>query len=178
MINKGKPRKTIVGLLIVAVACLMLSSCYKQYYFPVEIGELTVSPVYRLVIQNDTTQLLVFLPRDGAGEKVKEKRVPVGESFTTLLQVKKIIVGETTTREAVTGPYIDSGRLGPDTADIRYRDSRRPRDFVIDLEDDSWFGSYETGGMSPKPLPKTLMVHLTDQNLSKTKWFRDGPDHP
>ena len=178
MLNKGKPNNTMVKLFFVFMACLMLSGCYKLHYFPVEIGELTVSPAYRLEIQNDTTRLLSFLPRDGADERVEEITVSIGDSFTTLLQLKKIIVGGTTTREVVTGPYIDSGRLGPDTAYIMYNDSRRPRDFVIALESDSWFEKYESIAMNPKPLPKTLKVHLTDQNLSKPKWFRHGPDNP
>jgi hypothetical protein len=178
MLIRGNPKKTIATFLLVAAACLVLSGCYKQYYFPVEIGELTVSPVYRLEIQNDTSQALVFLPRDGADKNFKEKQIPVGDSFTTLLQIKKIVVGETTTREVVTGPYIDSGRLGPDTAYIRFEDSRRPRDFAIDLESDSWFEKYETVGWGPGPLPKTIKAQLTDQNLSKPKWFRGGPDQP
>ncbi|UCD81306.1 MAG: hypothetical protein JSW26_07740 [Desulfobacterales bacterium] len=178
MLNRKNPKKTIATFLLVAAASLVLTGCYKHYYFPVEIGELTVSPIYRLEIQNDSTQVLTFLPRDGAEEKFEEKQIAVGENFTTLLQIKKIIVGETTTREVVTGPYIDSGRLGPDTAYIRYKDARRPREFVIDLESDSWFGTYETIAKRPEPLPKTLKVHLTDQNLSKPKWFRGGPDQP
>ena len=99
-------------------------------------------------------------------------------SFSTLLQIKKIIVGGTQTREVVAGPYIDSGRLGPDTADLRYKDSRRTRDFAIDLKSDLWFKAYKTRRMNQKPLPKTLKVLLTDQNFSKPKWFREGPDHP
>jgi len=168
----------MLKVFFVLAACLMISSCYQQHYFPVEIGELTVSPVYRLEIQNDTTRSLSFLPRDGADERFEEKKVSIGESFTTLLQVKRITVGGTTTREIVTGPYVDSGRLGPDAAYIKYHDSRRPRDFVIALGSDSWFEAYEAIATNPKPLPKTLKVHLTDQNLSKPKWFRNGPGNP
>ena len=178
MLNQGKSNKTMVKLFFVFVACLMVSSCYQQHYFPVEIGELTVSPAYRLEIQNDTTRALSFLPRDGADESIEEKKVSIGDSFTTLLQIKRIIVGGTTTREVVSGPYVDSGRLGPDAAYIKYNNSRRPRDFVIALESDSWFEEYKSIAMHPKPLPKTLKVHLTDQNLSKPKWFRQGPANP
>ena len=99
-------------------------------------------------------------------------------SFSTLLQIKKVIVGGTQTREVIAGPYIDSGRLEPDTADLRYKDSRRTRDLAIDLKSDLWFKAYETIRLNQKPLPKTLKVQLTDQNLSKPKWFREGPDHP
>jgi hypothetical protein len=178
MLNEQKPNKAIAMFLFVVAACLILSGCYKQYFFPVEIGGLTISPIYRLEIQNDTSQTLVFLPRDGANEKAEEKPIPVGESFTTLLQIKKIVVDGTTTREAVTGPYIDSGHLRPDTAYIRYMDSGRPREFVIDIGSESWFGPYEADTMNSKPFPKTLKVRLTDQNLSKPKWFREGPDYP
>jgi len=78
MLNQGKPNKTLVKVFFVLAACLMLSSCYQQHYFPVEIGELTVSPVYRLEIQNDTTRPLSFLPRDGADERIAEKKYPSG----------------------------------------------------------------------------------------------------
>jgi len=178
MLNQGKPNKTMLKLFFVLAAGLMLSSCYQQHYFPVEIGELTVSPAYRLEIQNDTTRSLSFLPRDGADGSVEEKKVAIGESFSTLLQVKRIIVGGTTTREIVSGPYVDSGRLGPDAAYIMYHDSRRPREFVIALGSESWFEAYESIATNPEPLPKTLKVHLTDQNLSKPKWFRHGPANP
>lgn len=178
MFNRPKPGKAITKFLFVVSACLMLSACYKQYFFPVEIGELTISPIYRLEIQNDTSQTLVFLPREEASERVEQKPIPVGESFTTLLQIKKTAVGGTTTREAVTGPYIDSSRLRPDTACIRYMDSGRPREFVIDIGSESWFGPYEANTMDSKPFPKTLKVRLTDQNLSKPRWFTEGPDYP
>ena len=178
MENIRSTKKIIAKMLFALAACLILSGCYKQYYFPVEVAELTVSPAYRLEIKNDTTQLLIFLPGDGADPKVEEKKISVGMSFSTLLQIKKVIVGGTQTREAVAGPYIDSGRLGPDTADLRYKDSRRTRDFVIDLKSDLWFKAYETTRLDEKPQPKTLKVLLTDQNLSKPKWFREGPDHP
>ena len=178
MVNIRSTKKTMVKMLFALAACLILSSCYKQYYFPVEVAEVTVSPVYRLEIKNDTTQLLTFLPRDGADAKVEEKKISVGMSFSTLLQIKKVIVGGTQTREVIAGPYIDSGRLGPDTADLRYKDSRRTRDFIIDLKSDLWFKAYETIRLNQKPLPRTLKVQLTDQNLSKPKWFREGPDHP
>lgn len=178
MLNTGPMKKTIVKMLFALAACLILSGCYKQHYFPVEIAELTVSPAYRLEIKNDTSQLLIFLPRNGEDAKVEEKKISVGMSFSTLLQIKKIIVGGTQTREVVAGPYIDSGRLGPDTGALRYKDSRRTRDFAIDLKSDLWFKAYETIRLNEKPLPKTLKVLLTDQNLSKLKWFREGPDHP
>jgi len=178
MVNIGSTKKTIVKMLFALAACLIMSGCYKQYYFPVEVAELTVSPAYRLEIKNNTTQLLIFLPRDGADEKVEEQKISVGMSFSTLLQIKKIIVGDTQTREVVAGPYIDSGRLGPDTADLRYKDSRRTRDFAIDLKSDLWFKAYDTIRLNEKPLPKTLKIQLTDQNLSKPKWFREGPAHP
>ena len=177
VITRSTKRK--IGIILFAVAVfLTLNGCFKQYYFPVEIAELTVSPPYRLEIKNDTTQLITFLPRDSTDENVEEKEIPVGDNFSTLLQVKKIIVGGTQTREIVTGPYIDSGRLGPDTADLRYKDSRRTRDLVIDLKSDLWFVEYSTRRMNEKPLPKTLEIRLTDENLSKPKWFRKGPDHP
>jgi len=178
MLNGQKPNKTIVMLLAAAAACLMAAGCYKQYYFPVVIGELTLSPIYRLEIQNDTSQALIFLPREEAGKRVKEKRIPVGENFTTLLQIKKVAVEGDVAREVVTGSYIGSGRPGQDTACIKYIASGRLREFTIDIGNDSWFGSYETNRMNPKPMPKTLKVRLTDQNLAKSKWFRDGPNHP
>jgi hypothetical protein len=178
MANTRLTKKAIATMLFTVAACLILSNCYKQYYFPVEIAEITVSPVYRLEIKNDSTQLLIFQPRTGAGENVEEKKISVGDSFTTLLQIKKIKVGDTTTREVVNGPYIDSGRLGADTADLRYKDSRGSRDLVIDLKSDFWFKAYETSGLNEEPRPRILKVNLTDQNLSKPKWFRKGPDHP
>ena len=177
MLKRQKPHKTIVMLVAAAAACLMSAGCYKQYYFPVVIGELTLSPIYRLEIQNETSQALIFLPRDGANKQVAEKRIPVGENFTTLLQIKKVAVEGDVTREVVTGSYIGNCR-GQDTACIRYMASGRLREFTIDIGNDAWFGSYATNRTNPKPMPKTLKVRLTDQNLAKSKWFRNGPDHP
>ena len=178
MLSRQKPMKTTAIFIVLVAVCLMLDSCYKHYYFPVEIGELTLSPIYRLDIQNDTSQALVFLPRNGADNQVEEKRIPVGENFITLLQIKKVTVEGSTTRAVVTAPYIDNGRPGENTAYIKYAASGGPREFVIDIGNDSWFGSYETNSMNLKPYPKTLKVRLTDQNLSKSKWFKDGPNYP
>jgi hypothetical protein len=178
MLKVRSTKKTIGKILIVLAVGFILSNCYTNYYFPVQVEEVKVSPAYRLEIKNDTSQLLTFLPRNGAGQGVEEKIISVGMSFTALLQIKEIMVGETTTREVVAGPYIDSGRLGPDTAIILFKDSRRPREFVIDLKSELWFREYKTSAMNKKPQLKTLKVHLTDQNLSKPKWFRKGPDHP
>ena len=178
MLSQQKSIKTIAIFIVAVAACLMLNGCYTNYYFPVEIGELTLSPIYRLEIQNDTSQALVFLPRNGADNQVEEKRIPVGENFITLLQIKKVTVEGSTTRAVVTAPYIDNGRPGENTAYIKYAASGRPREFVIDIGNDSWFGSYETNSMNLKPYPKTLKVRLTDQNLSKSKWFKDGPNYP
>ena len=99
MFNKEKPNNTIVKIFFVVAACLMLIACYKHYYFPVEIEESEVSPAYQLEIRNDTTQMLTFLPRDGANKNVKEKQIPIGMSFITLLQIKKITVIENSTKK-------------------------------------------------------------------------------
>jgi hypothetical protein len=178
MLNRQRPNKAIAKFLFVVSACLIFSGCYKQYFFPVEISELTISPIYRLEIQNDTSHTLVFLPRAGANEMVEEKPIPVGKSFSTLLQIKKMAVGNTAVKGVVTGSYIDSGRPGTDTAYINYMDSGRLRQFVIDIGSDSWFEPYEANPMDSKPFPKTLKVRLTDQNLPKPEWFREGPGYP
>jgi hypothetical protein len=178
MLNKQKANRAIAMYLAAAAACLVLSGCHKQELFPVQIGELTLSPIYRLEIQNDTSQPLVFLPRQGANEKVEDLRVPVGKSFTTLLQIKKMAVGDTAVKGVVTGSYIDSGRPGTDTAYLKYMDSGRLREFLIDIGSESWFEPYEANPMDSKPFPKTLKIRLTDQNLSKPRWFIDGPGHP
>ena len=178
MRNVRTSKKRSVIILVMLAAGFILSSCYTNYYFPVEVEEVKVSPPYRLEIKNGTSQLLIFLPRDGARGGVREKEIAVGMNFSTLLQIKKIKVGETITREVVAGPYIDSGRLGPDTAVIKFKDSRRERDFSIDLKSDFWFEEYQTRGMDAKPQLKVLKVSLTEQNLSKPKWFRKGPERP
>ena len=174
---KARDRRFVI-IFVMLAAGFVLSNCYTNYYFPVEVEEVKVSPPYRLDIKNDTSQLLVFLPRDGAGEGVNEKEISIGMKFSTLLQIKKIKVGETSTREVIAGLYIDSGRLGPDTAIIKFRDSRRERDFSIDLKSELWFEEYQTRGMGAEPQLKVLKVSLTEQNLSKPKWFRNGPDRP
>jgi hypothetical protein len=175
-------KKTITLMLLAVSTSFILSSCYKQYFFRVEITDEAVSPIYQLEIENSTTQQLTFLPRDGASVEIEEKKISVGESFSILVQIKKIKVGSTITREVVDGPYIDSGRLGPDTAYLEYKysvNSRElERELVIDLKSDSWFKQYETTGMNEDPRPRILRVELTDQNLSKQKWFRNGPDNP
>ena len=178
MRNVRTTQKRFVLILVMLTAGFILSNCYTNYYFPVEVEEVKVSPPYRLDIKNDTSQLLVFLPRENAGEGVSEKEISVGMNFSTLLQIKIIKVGETSTREVIAGPYIDSGRFGPDTAIIKFKDSRRERDFSIDLKSDLWFEEYQTRGMGAQPQLKVLKVSLTEQNLSKLKWFRNGPDRP
>jgi hypothetical protein len=183
MVNTRSTKKTIIIMLLAVSTCFILSSgCYKQYYFPVEVADVTISPAYELEIKNSSTQQLTFQPRDGASVEIKEKKISVGESFSILVQIKKIKVGSTITREVVDGPYIDSGRLGPDTAYLEYKysvNSRElERELVIDLKSDSWFKQYETTGMNEDPRPRILRVELTDQNLSKQKWFRNGPDNP
>ena len=69
-----RSKKNIIGkILIVIAVCFILSNCYTNYYFPIEVEEVKVSPAYRLEIQNDTSQLLTFLPREDAGQGVEEK---------------------------------------------------------------------------------------------------------
>jgi len=164
---------------LVALSALILVSCSKQHFFPVAIEAVEISPVYQLEVQNTTSQVLTFLPIRKYRADYAPKAVGIGQHIDLLIQVSKIKVGETFTREVVAGPYIDSGRLGPDQADVQYRDGQEiKRELIIDLESDEWFKAYTVSGFGREARPKTIRIVLTDDNLSATRWFRKGPDHP
>ena len=176
-------RKGVSTILILLMTCIVVSGCYVYYYFSVRIADVRLSPIYRLDIVNKTSQVLSFLPRDGAQPDIKPMQLDVDGVFTTHLQVKEILIGKTPTREIVTGPYIDSGRMGPDAALILYRESSgRRREFQIDLRSGSWFDGYERTVFSiDKSEPRILKIELTPDAVDRDKeikWFRKGPDNP
>jgi hypothetical protein len=148
MLKDHLTRKYISYLLILLLTGIMIHGCYRVYYFPVEVEDVTLSPVYRLQIQNNTSQVLMFIPSEKYRSHLPEKEIAIGESFTSVIQVKRFKVGQTLSNEVVAGPYI------------------------------AWFQGYEIDQTTAEATPKTLNVELTDQMLSKTKWFRKGPDKP
>ena len=170
-----------VGFLSILLLIVLLAGtcCYQYHYFPVEVEDMEVSPIYRLEIANNTSYSLTFLPTDPYRNRFNPKKVTPGHRFNALVQVKRIKVGSTPTNEIVVGPYIDSGRLGPDMAYMQYRGQGDVmRDFVISLRSETWFAPYESIALTTSAKPKTLEVSLTDENMDKPVWFRKGPAFP
>jgi len=183
MSRKHFKRRIVLTILIFMFSTTFFTGCYNYYYFDVKIGDVRFSPIYQLEIQNKTSQILTFLPRDGVDPRIKPKKIDGDGFFTTHLQIKEIMIGQTLTREVVTGPYIDSGQLGPNTGLIRYKDGAgRKREFQIDLENKSWFNGYQKTVFTPdKKEPRTLKVELTNDEVNRDKeikWFLKGPDNP
>lgn len=170
-----------VGLLSIPTLIILLAAtgCYQYHFFPVAVEDMEISPVYRLEIVNDTSHTLTFLPTDSYRDRLGPKKVVQEHHFILLVQVKRIKVGSTLTHEIVAGPYIDSGRLGPDMAYLQYLGQRDVvRDFVISLRNETWFDAYESHTLTSAAKPKVLEVRLTDENMNKPVWFRKGPAYP
>lgn len=151
----------------------------QREFFPVTVEEVGLSPAYQLEIKNMTSQTLTIGPLPDFRSEHHDKTIAPGQSFSCLVQVKRIRVGETYTREVVAGPYIGSGRLGPDKAYIQYRDEEGlKRDIVIAIGSEAWFAPYRATPAAGAIAPKTITIILTDQNMAKARWFVKGPDEP
>jgi hypothetical protein len=158
---------------------LLQISCTKYTYYPVVVEDVELSPVYQLEVINQTSQPLTFLPIRKFRSDYDSKVVANGQQISCLVQVNKIRVGETYSREVVAGPYIESGRLGPDLAYLQYQDAGSiKREVVIDISSDGWFAPYTVSVTSGEAKPRSIMITLTDENLSNTKWFGEGPNSP
>ncbi len=172
-------RRSIYCLAVLMVVGLLQISCTKYTYYPVVVEDVELSPVYQLDVINQTSQSLTFLPIRKFRSAYSPKVVANGQQISCLVQVNKIEVGETHSREIVAGPYIESGRLGPDRAYLQYEDARSiKREVVIDIASGAWFDPYTVRGTTREATPRTIAITLTDDNLSKTKWFAGGPDNP
>lgn len=172
-------RRSIYCLVMLIFIGLLPISCMKHTYYPVVVEEVELSPVYQLDVINRTSQELAFLPIRKFRPEYGPKVVANGQHISCLVQVTRIKVGGTHTREVVAGPYIESGRLGPDRAYLQYRDARRiKREIVIDIGNKGWFTPYTVRGVASEAKPRTIEIRLTDESLSKTKWFAGGPDSP
>ena len=165
--------------LVVGLTALLLTACAQREFFPVSVEEVGLSPAYQLEIRNMTSQTLTIRPLPDFRAEHADKAIEPGQSFRCLVQVKRIRVGETYTREVVAGPYIGSGRLGPDRAYIQYRDEEGlKRDIVIAIGSEAWFAPYTATPAAGAIAPKTITIILTDENMAKTRWFVKGPDAP
>lgn len=172
-------RRWFGRLLPAILSVLLLLACTQRHYFPVTIEAVTVSPAYRLDVKNLTDQTLIFQPIRDFRPSFAPKPVQHGGRIQFLVQVKRIKVGQTGTNEIVAGPYIDSGRLGPDLASIRYLDSQDiKREIVIDIGSEAWFEPYSVIGAEDDSEPKRITISLTPETMSKTTWFAGGPDAP
>ena len=172
-------RRSICCLAVLIVIGLLQISCTKYTYYPVVVEDVELSPVYQLDVINQTSQPLTFLPIRKFRSGYEPKVVSNGQEISCLVQVNRIKVGDTFSREVVAGPYIESGRLGPDRAYLQYQDARSiKREVVIDLASGGWFTPYTVRRTAGEATPRTITITLTDDNLSKTKWFAEGPDSP
>ena len=172
-------RRSIYCLIMLIFVGLLPVSCMKRTYYPVVVKEVGLSPVYQLDVINQTSQQLVFQPIRKFRSTYDPKVVAYGQRISCLVQVSKIKVGGTYTREVVAGPYIESGRLGPDRAYLQYKDARSiRREVVIDIGNDGWFAPYTVWGPVDEAKLRTIAITLTDETLSKTRWFLGGPDRP
>ena len=165
--------------LTLGLAALLQAACAQREFFPVTVEEVGLSPAYQLEIKNMTSQTLTFRPLPEFREKHGDKVIAPGQYLRCLVQVKRIRVGETYTREIVAGPYIGSGRLGPDKAHIQYLDEEGvKRDIVIAIGSEAWFAKYTATPSAGGVAPKTITILLTDVNMTKGRWFVKGPDEP
>jgi hypothetical protein len=172
-------RRWIHCLVILIVIGLLQISCAEYTYYPVVVEDVEMSPVYQLDVINKTSQTLTFLPIRKFRSDYDPKVVAYGQHISCLVQVNKIRVGETYSREVVAGPYLESGRLGPDRAYLQYQDARSiKREVVVDIASGEWFAPYKVKGSTGEAKPQTITITLTDDNLSKTKWFAGGPNSP
>ncbi len=172
-------RRWINCLAMLICIALLQISCTKYTYYPVVVENVELSPVYQLDVVNQTSQPLTFLPIRKFRSDYDPKVVAIGQHISCLVQVNKIKVGATYSREVVAGPYIESGRLGPDLAYLQYQDAGSiKREVVIDISNDGWFVPYTISVTGGEAKPRSIMITLTDENLSNTKWFLEGPDSP
>lgn len=179
MPSENANRRIPVLFAMVMVLGLLLAACTERHFFPVKVDEVTVSPIYQLEVGNETSGALVFHPIREFRPDYKPKRIDIGGHITCLLQIAKIKVGETFAHEIVEGPYINSGRLGPDRAYLQYRDGKGVKcDVVIDISSVAWFEPYTVKGPAHEAKPRTISIVLTDSNLNKNKWFAGGPYNP
>ncbi len=166
----------LIGFLLVLM-CLLIGSCRTYYVFPkVEVTTETLSPPYRLAIQNDLATNLVILPNDGV-TGINRIVLPPGERREIVaIAVKKLKVGGNLVPQITEGPYVEVESAGVGSMQLRTTVESacplcQPCSLRLDVRHPSWFDD-----SPPQTLPETPRVTVcVSECIEGRVIFRQGP---
>lgn len=162
-------RRAVATFVLLALAAT-IAACKSYVFIPVDVTYEKLSPPYVVSIVNATGAPFDVLPSStGKRAGYATIRVPPGQSFKAILQLRRFTVGAESTvpgAQVLDNPYFEHSP--PDRAELRLVQND-PHSLLIAIRHPSWFDEY----VRPDARPVELAVQLRE--FSRNPLFPRGP---
>jgi hypothetical protein len=149
---------------------LAVAGCKSYGFMPVDVAYGRLSPPYLVRLVNDTGAPFEVQPsKTGTVAGYAAIRVPPGDSFLTLLQLRRFTVGSGSSvrgAQVLDHPYFEHS--SPDMAELRLRQDE-PHAVLISIRHASWFEGYTRQEATP------LELVVAVREFSRRPLFPRGP---